>query len=129
MKKGMLKYYLITLILVNILGLLDYFFTLFYVFDNMTVFIISRVYFLFFILSAVAIPLFSHKKYPKSSLILPIYQVFVYVIFYSSAMVVTYFNLYFTWGWIVIFSLGIVSSVVEILAAIYLLRRFKLIKY
>ena len=125
-RENTLRSYFFLVLAIGILGLVDYGYTLWGVPNNIYVMAISSIYFLFLILNIVAIPLFLHRQYPVSTLILPIYEVIIYFLLPGLSLGITFLQLAWSGLWVGVFILGILSSFFEIGFSAYMLRRLKL---
>jgi hypothetical protein len=119
-----LRLYLIVAIIFALLGLLDSILTLTGTLSTAYTYFISILAVAFFIFNIVAVVKFLRNKLENIVLILPIYNIAMYIIFFAIGIHATYAltrESIFFYSAIV----GLVTSLAELVFAGYLLRRFK----
>ena len=126
-KRGFLKLYLITTLVIALLALINDALFLMGVSVTVSTFSFSIFYFLFFFLSIIAIPLFHHFNIERIAYILPVYFIISYLIFsgvggYLSAKNLTEGNILLILGVV-----SIISSLFEGFFSVYLIKKLDII--
>ncbi|MFH1276050.1 MAG: hypothetical protein ABIH82_02985 [Candidatus Woesearchaeota archaeon] len=125
-KKRFLRIYLILIIALGILSIVDYLLTTFTVTTNIYFVTISFLFLLFFLFNILVIPILTYQRQKKITYVLPIYHIIKYISLFLLGAVIKFLQI--TWSnlWIIIISLGIGLALLEIIFALYLMKKLGL---
>ena len=120
-KKGLLKVYLILMLIFASLQIIDSVLGLFNI-ENPFVIILSILVFLFFLFNVIAWALMHHHGAKKHVYLLPIFYVFSYLFLFIASLVLIIFQVKVAYAWIVLSALSVIFSIGLLGYAIYLFK-------
>lgn len=124
-KRGFLQVYLILALLIGIVAFADNILHLFNLTPKIYPTITSVLFFLFFLVSITAIPLFVHHQVGGVVYILPIYYLIVYLFFSLLGLVLSFFPALASRVELILIIAGFLTAIFQIVFAVYLLEKVK----
>lgn|SRR3989338_6026441 len=123
-KLGFLRFYLVSVLIIALLGLTDAALTYFRISSLLYTRLVPLVLFIFFFFNIFCITLFRHQRLEKIVYVLPFYHLASYIIFLSIGLYFTITQIVPPWLSLVLISIQFFSSLFELVFSLYLLMRF-----
>lgn len=124
-KREFLRVYLILALLIGILAFANNILRLFKFTPKIYIAITSVLFFLFFLVSIIAIPLFVHHHVGGVVYILPIYYLVVYLFFSLLGLVLSFLPVLASRAELILTIAGFLTAVFQIVFAAYVLEKVK----
>ncbi len=124
-KREFLRVYLILALVIGIVAFADNILRLFKLTPKIYVAITSVLFFLFFIISIIAIPLFVHHHAGGVVYILPIYYLVVYLFFSLLGLVLSFLPVLASRAELILTIAGFLTAIFQIVFAVYVLEKVK----
>jgi len=123
-KLGFLRWYLLSVLIVGLLGLVDAVLTFLKRNPPLYVKVVTSLLFLFFFFNIFSIAIFRRQRLERMVYVLPLYNIISYILFLSLGVLLTILGTIPAGASFVFIGLQMASALFEAGFSIYLLRRF-----